>query len=189
MLKVIALQNSPYQLAASLCFPFLEWEHLSIPKPSTELGTLKPSIPIFWAVLWQRLCSSSCGHSSDWCFVPMAVPLMQVQSWLPPLSFSPRSGTGSPLFPVLRASPFLAGFHTVAHPSCVVPSLNSLQSCLQVCHFFPAGECLIMPLLWTVTISRCTGAGSNLKSRWKHDLGQSEHWITQAIVTVSQMFS
>lgn len=92
-----------------------------------------------------------------------------------PLSFSPGSGTGSPLFPVLRVSPFLVGFHTVAHTSCVVPSLNSLQFSLQVCHLFPAGEGLIMPLLWTVTVSRCSGAGSNLKSRWKHDLGQSEH--------------
>ena len=84
-----------------------------------------------------------------------------------PWPFSPRGGSGFPLFLVLGTSPSPV-FLTIVHTSCVVPSLNALQCSLQVCYLFPTDQCLSMPLEGTQTVFRYNSIGYNLRSRMLH---------------------
>lgn len=103
-----------------------------------------------------------------------------------PWPFSPRGGNAFLLFLVLYISPSLVDFLTIAHTSCVVPSLNSRQAC----SFFPANSVRGCPYSGH-SLLLGNNIGYNLRSRsnmWSRH-GQSEHRITQATVTGSRTFT
>lgn len=116
-----------------------------------------PVVPALTGVsyLWLYLsCRSSLG----------SLPVLQPQEWYWfPTIPSPESFSIPCWFPCCY-SPLMCG--PFIKRSSILPASVPFLPCWRVSD---------RALVWTVTISGCTGAGSSLRSRWKGDLGQSEH--------------